>query len=389
MNQHPTSTLLKRFQSSKLNRMAGLSLIELMIGMTISSLLLIGVSSIYFNSRETDKFTSELSRIQETGRHAVDFLARDIRMAGYQGCMDPASIAVNIIARNPPTEDFFNSALIGFEVTSSAWAQNNLVDPITGDIIQNRGEYFKDEDFVENALVGSDVIAIQGTTVANAQLTGNMAASNANIQITNNDMGFEQNDIVVIADCQNADMFRITNNPNAGAQVTLAHAVGSNTDNRLSAPYTDDASIMSFESVIYFVADTGRTTEKGTAINALYRASDNMSDTANPSFTVEELIEGVDNMQILYGERLATGNFRYVPADQVNDMQLVESIQLGMLISGTTDVLPANDTATYILPGENIQPESKANAPVTYATDRRLRREFSLTINLRNRRTLI
>lgn len=377
---------------STLQKMSGLSLIELMIGLTISSLLLIGVSSIYFNSRESDKFTSELSRIQETGRLAIGFLAKDIRMAGYQGCMDPTTIAVNIIARNPPTADFFNSALVGFEVTNNNWAQNNVLDPLTGEITQNRGEYFIGQDFVADALIGSDVIAIQGTTVATAQMTGNMTSSNANIQITNNDMGFEQGDIVVIADCQNADMFRITNDPNAGAQVTMAHAMGANTDNRLSAPYNTNANIMSFESVVYFVADTGRTSQKGAQINALYRATDRMTDTANPQFLVEELIEGVDNMQILYGERLANGNLRYVTADNVDNMQLVESIQLGLLLSGTQDVLSKTDEASYILPGEVIQPESEDSAgldAVTFEADRRLRREFSLTINLRNRRTLI
>ena len=96
MNQYPT-TLQAHSGLSTLKRMSGLSLIELMIGLVISSILMIGVSNIYFNSRESDTFTNELSRIQETGRQAIDFLARDIRMAGYQGCMDPATVAVNII----------------------------------------------------------------------------------------------------------------------------------------------------------------------------------------------------------------------------------------------------------------------------------------------------
>ncbi|KZY89004.1 hypothetical protein A3752_06025 [Oleiphilus sp. HI0081] len=387
MNQYPT-TLQAHSGLSTLKRMSGLSLIELMIGLVISSILMIGVSNIYFNSRESDTFTNELSRIQETGRQAIDFLARDIRMAGYQGCMDPATVAVNIIANNPPTENFFKSALIGFEVEDNNWATDNDIDPLTGDIIRNNGEYFRNEDFVDNALVGSDVISIQGATVANAQLVGNMTAANANIQISNNDMGFVQDDIVVIASCQNADMFRITNNPNAGANVTLAHAMGSNSDNRLSQPYTDSAQIMRFESVVYFVAATGRTTDRGIPINALYRATDTMSNTANPNFTVEELISGVDNMQVLYGERLVNGNLRYVTADEVDDMQLVESVQLGLLISGKREVLLTNDEASYLLPGETIQ-SSTSDAEVIYDSDRRLRREFSTTINLRNRRTTI
>lgn len=69
-------------------------------------------------------------------------------------------------------------------------------------------------------------------------------------------------------------------------------------------------------------------------------------------------------------------------------MQLVESVQLGLLISGKREVLLTNDEASYLLPGETIQ-SSTSDAEVIYDSDRRLRREFSTTINLRNRRTTI
>jgi len=214
-----------------------------------------------------------------------------------------------------------------------------------------------------------------------------MSASNANIQISDNTMGLGQDDVVVIADCQNADMFRITNAANGGGNVTLTHANSTNTTNRLSAPYNTDAQIMFFESVAYYIAATGRQSEHGEPINALYRFTDNMSDTVAPTFIAEELIEGVDSMQILYGERLATGNLRYVTADNVANMQLVESIQLGLLLSGSRSILQADDESSYTLPGELIVSEGTVGADVTHTVDRRLRRDYSLTINLRNRRT--
>lgn len=377
MNLDPTTT--KTLSSSSFaNKMLGLSLIELMIGLTISSILMIGVSSIYFNSRETDKFTSELSRIQETGRHAIEFLARDIRMVGYQGCLDPQSVEMNNIALNPPTTDFFGTALRGFEVDDNSWAN---------------GTEFDNTAIEADALIGSDVIAIQGATVANTQLTGNMAAINSNIQINNNEMGLTQEDIVVIADCDSADMFRITNAANGGGDiVTLTYGMGTNSDNRLSAAYNTDAQIMFFESVAYYIADTGRVSSQGHPINALYRFSDIMANNAVAQFTSEELIEGVESMQILYGERLPTGdpdvpgNLRYSTADNVGNMESVESIQLGLLVSGSAEVLAQNDESSYLLPGETIAPDTDAGAEVTHAGDRRLRREYTITINLRNRR---
>lgn len=367
-------------------RIAGLSLIELLIGMLISSLLLVGVSSLYFSSRETDRFTNELSRIQESGRLAIDFLAKDIRMVGYQGCMDPATIAVSIQADFPPTTDFFSTALMGFEVEDNNWVSADVVDG-DGVIQVNNGGYYLGQAFVADALIGSDVLTIQGTTSANTEVVQNMAASNEPVLINDNDLDFSSGDIAVIADCQNADMFRITADPNAGGILNLAHDGSANDTDSFTAPYTTDARVMRFESVLYFVADTGRTSEKGAQINALYRATDTMVNAATPVFLIEELIEGIDNMQILYGERIqASGNFRYVPADQVGDMRFVESIKLGLLVSGTLDVLPEPDDASYLLPGETIEPEGTEGAAATFDSDRRLRRDFVTTINLRNRR---
>lgn len=348
-------------------RYHGLSIVELLVALAISSFLMLGISTIYLDSQKTDKLGAALSRIQETGRFALNYIAKDVRMAGYQGCMDPETLEVNIIANNAPTGNLFLTALRGYEVEDTTWAN---------------GEEFDDTDIESDALVGSDVIAIQKATVADTELSGNMTASNANIQIASNPMNFQQNDIVIIADCENADMFRITNNPSSGA-TTLAHANSVNSDNRLSALYDENASIMFFQSIVYFVKDTGRTNAQGLAINALYRQTDNLGLAT--SFLIEELVEGVDSMQILYGERLASNNIHFVPADEVSDMSQVESIKLGLLVSSVESVQDANDNLSYELPGETISPVGTAGATVTHAIDRRIRRDFSATINLRNR----
>ena len=358
-------------------RNQGLSMVELLVALAISSILLLGISTIFLDSRKTDRLGVSLSRIQETGRFAINFLAKDIRMAGYQGCVDPEALEISIIAQNAPTTNLFESSLRGFEVDDATWAN---------------GEEFDNTDIETDALIGSDVISIQGASVADTQLTGNMLPNNANIQITTNPMGFVKNDIVIIADCESADMFRITNNP-SGGNITLTHAGGTNTQSKLSSVYTTDASIMSFESVVYYVANTGRTNAQGDAINALYRQTDLLidADPADPptniEFLKEELVEGVDSMQILYGERLANGNIHYVPADEIvgADMTTVESIRLGLLISSIERVQEADDNLSYELPGETIAPVGTAGATVTHAIDQRIRRDFSATINLRNR----
>ena len=66
---------------------SGFSLVELMVAIVISSLLLVGVLQIFISSRESYKLDEGLSRIQENGRFATEFLEREIRMAGHMGCL--------------------------------------------------------------------------------------------------------------------------------------------------------------------------------------------------------------------------------------------------------------------------------------------------------------
>ena len=75
----------------------GFSLVELMVAMALSLLLIGGALSIFFSSRLTYQVTDEASRIQETGRMALEFMLRDIRNAGWQGC----SQAVPMVSTQP------------------------------------------------------------------------------------------------------------------------------------------------------------------------------------------------------------------------------------------------------------------------------------------------
>ena len=72
--------------TKKIYSQQGLTLLELMIAMVISSILMLGVISIYITSKQAYKVNDEYSIMQENARLAFNFLAKDIRMAGYIGC---------------------------------------------------------------------------------------------------------------------------------------------------------------------------------------------------------------------------------------------------------------------------------------------------------------
>src|SRR4030095_10491485 len=71
----------------------GLSLIELMVALTIGSLLIIGAVTVYVQSRSTYRINETVSRMQENARYAMSLLEPDIRLANHWGLMsDPLMI---------------------------------------------------------------------------------------------------------------------------------------------------------------------------------------------------------------------------------------------------------------------------------------------------------
>jgi len=61
----------------------GLTLVELMIAMAVGVLLLLGVSLLFTQNRQSYRQNEELARIQENARFAIDELSRDLSMAGF------------------------------------------------------------------------------------------------------------------------------------------------------------------------------------------------------------------------------------------------------------------------------------------------------------------
>ncbi len=64
-------------------RQSGLTLIEIMVALLIGAFLLAGVIQIFIANKQTYRVQENLSRMQENGRFALDYISRYIRTAGY------------------------------------------------------------------------------------------------------------------------------------------------------------------------------------------------------------------------------------------------------------------------------------------------------------------
>ncbi len=334
----------------------GLSMVELLVALALGLIITAAVLQMFLASKTTYRMQEALARVQENGRFAIGQLANDIRMAGYMGCSNVDRMEVNIIA-DPPSSYSFSSSTV-----------------VTG--IDNVGATNS-----WSAVAGSDVLEIRRGSNTGVKLTGNMSADNANIQITDNSPGFEAGDALFITDCTSADLFRATNvsagnGQGNGGQVTIAHANNNNTTNRLSKTYGTDAEVMAFESVAYFIRNSGRTTPSGAAIPALF-VSSRTAGTSGVT-TTYELIEGVENMQLEYGVDTSGDGAAdaYRTASNVSDWSRVVSVRVNLLLRSIEEGVAATS-------GAAAQTLTYNGSSVT--ADGRLRQVFGTVVAVRNR----
>jgi type IV pilus assembly protein PilW len=339
-------------------RSGGFGLIEIMVGLLIGSILIAGVVQLFIGSRRTYETNEAMARIQENGRFALMELTRDIRMAGYQGCgiISADSVQTNIIAEGSISE-------------VQAFMTDNVIDG-TNDIGTNTFQ----------AQPGNDVITLRFASPDAAAVT-DADVDNANLKIANNGPDIQQGETVVVSDCVNADVFNVTNvsNTSNGPEITLAHANNLNTTNRLSKVYDEGALLMRFVSRRYYVRDTGRTGIDGDPILALYR-----DDPADTSSAVP-LIDGVESLQILYGEDTNADYEvdRFATADAV-DMDDVIAVRIALLIGSTGPAKDVAEAGTYQVGDVTVGPDEE----IDLEPDRRLRMVFTATTSLRNRELL-
>jgi len=66
-------------------RQRGLTMVELLIGLAISSFIIVGTVFVYSQSRTTYTINDTQARLQEYGRYAIGVLEPDLQLAGYYG----------------------------------------------------------------------------------------------------------------------------------------------------------------------------------------------------------------------------------------------------------------------------------------------------------------
>lgn len=321
----------------------GLTLVEMMIAMTIGMILLGGVVTVLISSKSTYRVNEAMSRMQENARYAFQLLSRDIRMAGYRGCVGNNAGTDNVLSKATEFLWKLDQSLEGFEATSASGWTPALPSEIT------------------IPLGGRDVIVMRGVDGANARVISHTSES-ADLAVAA-DSDIEAGNAVLASNCQGATIFQATNVSNVSGQKIIAHANGAGGPNATAAlgRLFTGGEVVRVSTRAYYI----RTNPRGIP-SLFWRRGENPA---------EELVEGIENMQILYGEDTNEDRAAdiYRTANSVTNWNAVVSVRIDLLAQSVEDGITSRPQS-YVFNGASVTP-----------ADRRLRQVFSTVISLRNR----
>jgi len=315
------------------DRQCGLTLVEVMIALALGLILTLGAVQIFVSSKQGYRANEALARIQENGRYALHFIKQDIRSTAFFGCAQDAEVN-NVVDGGATGIDFDG-------------------EPIEGG---DGGAGVPDSITLRMANQNSGVNVVQP-----------MPTVSANLFLTATDE-FQEGDILIVTDCESAEIFMITNNNTNNDN--LAHNSGvnvngiSNTTQNFSKQYTTDA-----------IAFTASETTYGINNNGLQRIVNG---------SAERLVDDIVDLQLTYG--VDTDNNEvpnaYLSATQIDANAAyawseVHSVRIQLLARSREDnIVDAPQAQVWDFDGDGT---------LDTAPDRRMYQQFAATVGLRNR----
>jgi type IV pilus assembly protein PilW len=373
-------------------RQTGLSLVELMISLVIGLILMLGITQIFIASHAASRLSEGVARAQENGRFALDYLERDIRMAGHTGCVNDqahfikgtSALKNNLAAGTGSGSPLdFSVAIQGYEAGNTG--PTNTLSVGAGAI--PAGMPVSITGLNPAPVAGSDVLVLrflapEGVPVLGIngqELTVDAGALN---RLTENGVAIPT--LFGIANCETADVF-------AGS-ITAGKITGGTVDFTRYAPQPEPTVVYRAESMVYYIGE-------GANGPGLRRARAN---SAGVYAINEELVEGIENLQLMYGldatpviaaatppvgnmavQNVASGVTTDANATGAGQWRRVGMVQVGLVarsanrIDSNANSRPTDAAARLGVLGMTYDQSA--------ATDGRYRTAYEVSIALRNR----
>lgn len=397
----------------------GMSLIELMIALLIGTVLVLGLVQIFSASRAAYQLSQGIARNQETARFALDFLMRDLRMTGHAGCVNDQSLlrldadggfiggnvrSLFMTADQRDTNDVsalpfplrFDVAVQGFEAASTAPGDTLEIEttPAVGDAADWDPALPADLSALD-PVAGSDILVLRYMSAEQAPAVWSPGAPAViSYPASSGDVATGGGGLYALSDCVGTAVFQASAAPSATQMIVQAAGLNqselayvSTKDSTNITTNTGGANLHRAESVAYYVALNAQ------GVPALYRARWTASPgSADLAVVQEELVEGVESLQLLFGEDEnsenpvlpPTGNItKASTADAIGDATEAErwrrvgAVQLGLLVRGGALERSASAQATAA--------PQVLEVGMTLPEDGHYRSVYETTVALRNR----
>lgn len=350
----------------------GLSLVELMVSVAISAAVLSSLVYVYVGSRGAYRNNEALARVQETGRFALEWMSRDLRQAGYMGCL---SRGASITYYSNPAPTILPG--VGLQPVIGVYGYEDgdgFVNP--GTIARLRGDVL-----LVAGLDGRTVTPIAADTSGNA------------VSIIDNCGQIAVNDVIVVSDCNQAVAVTVTARANnrcgAGSGPTvLTHGAAKNASPVTGTDQLDRVFRASDRAFVARLAGGGA----GTPTTGYFIGNNRAGRPSLYRFvgasTAEEVVENIEDLDVLYG--VDTNGDGAVDVYQTaadvtaaDQWPNVLSVRISVIAASAEPVdRPGAETQTLYF--RDTDGDTVVDAQ-TAPNDRRLRQVFTTTVALRNR----
>ncbi|WP_257292466.1 PilW family protein [Endozoicomonas sp. ONNA1] len=355
------------------HQQTGLALVELIIALALSAVLMLGVTRMFADSVSNSSSETALAQVQDSARIAMEVIKKDVRMAGFQG-----NAPSSVVPEANSLVDLSQQAVSIVADTTDATNSDTLR-------VQRAFETSKSMDLSDSNAGNGVVRVVNFYDTAN----GNQLQFDRAIC-------YDSDDIFLITDGQKVATFKpqqaaacITTNPETSSNERVT-PIGEN-DNGINLSVfaiPDDCSTATLEfcPILY---------QLGSANGSTYTVQDRLDSSNNPLTATDgntipalfvngdEMVEGVENLQFLLGITDSSGNTKYAESCSAAEISSgdcnITHIKLSMVVSSSFPVSSQQNNQSY--PILNMQAAQSTFQP----NDRRLRRVFTSTIQLRNR----
>lgn len=406
---------------------AGFTIVEAMIALALGALVLAGIATMFSQTASVNRVQDGLARLQENGRFAMGKLTEDLEMTGAQYCSTFANLypeegqhqrrPVNVLLSDaaltlngwptrpgwvagtdpmPMDPRFFIS---GHECTAGAGCDPLLTVDAADTTIPAEGTAAGERT------PGTDVLTVRYMVSSGVTIDadfGGLAAVPMPSDPSAPPLSLATGDLAMVADCAKAEVFATAP---VGNTLTHTTALGNVTSNLRNYQRDTDTRVFNvsqgYRTVSYYLALKDDPNRPGRLISSLYRSENGVA---------QEMVEGVDRLDFLYGVEDGDGNTAFLTADDVEDgaggtlscppdpadvvsgtdclWRAVKSVEVGMLLNTVRDVATGEEPFVYRVDSYAQQYPSAGVIPGVSTSDldpgNMIRREFRNLISIRN-----